>query len=132
MMTTRRSGWSSTSIKAGHHNIFHQWSPMLEASHDPLRVYQEPQPLSPLPLSNVFDFYRAKHGRTIPQYPNPRHVTVELTLTMKVNERRQLETIVFRKPHVFRYHTVSATTGAISAARPYQFPCLFFIRYRCL
>lgn len=76
--------------------------PTWETSNDVMRVYREHQPLSPLNFPNIFDLYRVKHGQVMPQYPTPRQITVEIALTMKLNERRQIETIVFQKPHFFR------------------------------
>lgn len=64
-----------------------------------MRVYQPAREVGPIRLPDVFDAHRQRTGETLPQRKDPHHMTVKLTLIMKINERRQLEQLYARKSH---------------------------------
>lgn len=64
-----------------------------------MRVYQPAREVARRRLPDVFDAHRQRTGEPLPLRKDPHHVTVKLTLIMKINERRQLEQFYARKAH---------------------------------
>eukprot|EP01033_Poteriospumella_lacustris_P006367 gene6367-4574_t len=64
-----------------------------------MRVYQPAREVGPIRLPDVFDAHRQRTGESLPLRKDPHHVTVKMTLILKINERRQLEQLYAQKSH---------------------------------
>lgn len=69
------------------------------SSNEVMRVLQRPQPLANVSPPDIFELHRAETGQDIPMLREPVQRMVRLKMILKLNERRQIESIFCCSPH---------------------------------
>lgn len=77
-----------------------------------MKVFRPHRPVSDLRYPDPFEFYRMRHGKSIPFHDNPIEITLSFDMTISLNERRQIERIHSSKPNLLGVNPIACSPAS--------------------